>query len=165
MSPENFDQLLKLLKPRLPEKKRVGPNGILPIEVELSIALRYFAGSSPLDFIGSHGISHTSIWNSIWQIVVAINKCDELQINFPEDHSSVQRQIAARFQNKSQVGFNDCVGAIDSLLICTEKPSKKFASMMKTGVHAFFCGCKSKFGYNMQAVCDACQWTFFCLYE
>jgi hypothetical protein len=27
--------------------------------------------------------------------------------------------------------------------------------MMKTGVRAFFCGRKSKFGYNMQAVCDA----------
>jgi hypothetical protein len=27
--------------------------------------------------------------------------------------------------------------------------------MMKTGVRAFFCGRKSKFGYNMQAVCNA----------
>jgi hypothetical protein len=154
MSTEKFDQLLKLLKPHLPEKKSVGPNGILPIEVELSVALRYFAGGSPLDFIASHGLSHTSIWNSIWRIVAAINKCDELQIQFPEDHS-VQRQIAASFKDKSQVGFDNCVGAIDGLLICTEKPSEKFASMMKTGVRAFFCGRKSKFGYNMQAVCDA----------
>jgi hypothetical protein len=27
--------------------------------------------------------------------------------------------------------------------------------MMKTGSRAFFCGQKSKYGYNMQAVCDA----------
>ena len=55
----------------------------------------------------------------------------------------------------SQVGIDNCVGAIDGLLICTEKPSEKFASMMKTGIRAFFCGRKSKFGYNMQVVCDA----------
>jgi hypothetical protein len=84
---------------------------------------------------------------------VAINKCDELQKKFPEDHS-VQRQIAAGFKNKSQVGFDNCVGDIDSLLICTEKPSEKSASMMKTGSRAFFCRWKSKYGYNMQAVCD-----------
>jgi hypothetical protein len=154
MSNEKFDRLVQILKPHLPEKKRVSPNGNILIEIELSIALRYFAGGSPLDFIGSHGLSFTSIWNCIWRIVVAIIKSDELQIEFPEDHS-VQRQIAAGFKNKSQVGFDNCVGAIDGLLICTEKPTEKSASMMKTGSRAFFCGRKSKYGYNMQAVCDA----------
>jgi hypothetical protein len=83
MSNEKFDRLVQILKPHLPEKKCVGPNGNILIEIELSIALWYFAGGSPLDFIGSHGLSFTSIWNCIWQIVMAINKSDELQIEFP----------------------------------------------------------------------------------
>jgi hypothetical protein len=154
MSQTKFDELVKLLKPQLPEKKRVGPNGIISVELELSIALRYFAGGSPLDFIASHGISYTSIWKSIWRIVVAINECEELRIQFPKDHS-VQKQIAAAFKEKSDVGFDNCVGAIDGLLICTEKPMESFAHVMKTGSRSFFCGRKNKFGYNMQAVCDA----------
>jgi hypothetical protein len=154
MSETKFDELVKLLKDYLPAKQRVGPNGIISPELELSIALRYFAGGSPLDFIASHGLSHTSIWRSIWRIVEAINECEQLRIIFPEDHS-VQKEIAAAFKQKSDVGFDNCVGAIDGLLICTEKPTETFAHVMKTGSRAFFCGRKSRFGYNMQAVCDA----------
>jgi hypothetical protein len=154
MGQDKFDELAKLLEPFIRSKRRVGPNGIIPFDLELSIALRYFAGGSPLDFIASHGISHSSIWNIIWRIVNAINKCNELQIRFPTDHS-IQRQISAAFKEKSAVGFDNCVGCIDGLLICTEKPTEKFANMMKTGSRAFYCGRKSRFGYNMQAVCDA----------
>jgi hypothetical protein len=154
LSQEKFDELIKLLEPYLPSKQRVGPNGIIPVALELRIALRYFAGGSPLDFIGSHGMSFTSIWNSIWRIVDVINECEQLRIRFPEDHS-IQRQIAAGFKEKSNVGFDNCVRAIDGLLICSEKPTEKFAHMMKTGSRAFYCGRKCRFGYNMQAVCDA----------
>jgi hypothetical protein len=154
MSKERFDELSKLLQPYVAAKRQVGPNGVIPFDLKLSIALRYFAGSSPLDFIASHGISHSSIWNLIWRIVNAINECEQLQIRFPTDHS-IQRQIAASFKEKSQVGFDNCIGCIDGLLICTEKPMEKFTHMMKTGSRAFYCGQKIQFGYNMQAVCDS----------
>jgi hypothetical protein len=94
MSETKFDELVKLLKDYLPAKQCVGPNGIISPELELSIALRYFAGGSPLDFITSHGLSHTSIWRSIWRIVEAINECEQLRTIFPEDHS-IQKEIAA----------------------------------------------------------------------
>jgi hypothetical protein len=154
MSENKFDELVELLKPYLPAKQRVGPNGIITSELKLSIALRYFSGGSPLDFISLRGISYTSIWSSIWRIIIAINKCEQLRIKFPEDHL-VQKQIAAAFKEKSNVGFDNCVGAINGLLICTEKPTEKFAHAMKTGSRAFCCGCKKRFGYNMQAICDA----------
>jgi hypothetical protein len=80
MSEERFDELSKLLQPYVAAKCRVGPNGIIPFDLKLSITLRYFAGSSPLDFIALHGISHSSIWNLIWRIVNAINECEQLQI-------------------------------------------------------------------------------------
>jgi hypothetical protein len=142
MSETKFDELVELLKPYLPVKQRVGPNLIIPVELKLSITIQYFVVGSPLDFITLHGISYTSIWNRIWRIVVAINECEQLRIRFHEDHS-VQKQIAAAFKEKSNVGFDNCVGAIDGLLICTEKPTEKFAHEMKTGSRAFYCGCKN----------------------
>jgi hypothetical protein len=104
--------------------------------------------------MGSQGISHSSIFKAIWRIVYAINHCQELQIRFPTDHDK-QKRIAAGFKEKSQVGFANCVGAINGLLIKTEKPTEKEAQKMKTGSKAFFCGRKGHFGFNMQAVCDA----------
>jgi hypothetical protein len=122
--------------------------------LEISLALRYFAGGSPYDLIVSHGVSHSSIFNSIWRVVRAINRCNELRIQFPADHS-IQRNIAEGFKAKSRVGFDNCVGCIDGLLIWTEKPAENEAHEMKTGSKAFFCGRKGKFGYNLQAVADA----------
>lgn len=154
MPEEKVEQLINLLTPYFPSKQRVGPNGSIPIDLEVCIALRYFAGGSPLDFIGKYGVSHTSVFKAIWRVVYAINKCEALRINFPSDHAE-QRRIASVFKEKSQVGFENCVGCIDGLLICTEKPTEKEAHRVKTGSKAFFCGRKGKFGFNMQAVCDA----------
>jgi hypothetical protein len=127
------------------EKNQISPNGIIPVELEVSLALRYFAGGSPYDLILTHGVSHSTIFNSIWCVVRAINKCQELKIQFPADHN-VQRQIAESFKAKSRIGFDNCVGCIDGLLIWTENPSEKQAHEMKTGSKAFFCGRKGKFG-------------------
>jgi hypothetical protein len=154
MPHNKFNRLVELLTPHMPSKQRVGPNGVIGVDLELSIALRYFAGGSPLDFMGSQGVSHSSIFKASWRIVYAINHCQELQIRFPTDHDK-QKRIAAGFKEKSQVGFANCVGAIDGLLIKTEKPTEKEAQKMKTGSKAFFCGRKGHFGFNMQAVCDA----------
>jgi hypothetical protein len=104
MSEERFDELSKLLQPYVAAKCRVGPNGDIPLDLELSIALRYFAGGSPLDFIASHDISHSSIWNLIWRIINAINECEQLQIQFPTDHS-IQRQIAASLSALDFISF------------------------------------------------------------
>jgi hypothetical protein len=39
LSQEKFDELVKILEPYLPSKQCVGLNGIIPVELELSIAL------------------------------------------------------------------------------------------------------------------------------
>ena len=45
-------------------------------------------------------------------------------IDFPTDHDE-QRKIASGLQAKSSVGFNNCAGAVDGLLIWTSKPTMK----------------------------------------
>jgi hypothetical protein len=64
MSSEKFNQLVSLLKQLLhPPKNHIGPNGLIPIEIKLSITLQYFAGSSPYDLLLSHELSHNTIFN------------------------------------------------------------------------------------------------------
>jgi hypothetical protein len=72
----------------------------------------------------------------------------------PVDHDE-QRAIALGFQAKSKAQFDCCVGAIDGMLVWTEKPSEKDCHRMKCGSGRFMCGRRGKFGFNMQGICDA----------
>ena len=65
------------------------------------MAIRYFAGGCPADIMSSHGVGYNDVYNSVWEVVEAINSCKELKITFP-DHNE-QIQIANRFEQKSSV--------------------------------------------------------------
>jgi hypothetical protein len=88
-------------------------------------------------------------------VVDAINSNKTMEINFPKCHER-QKQIAAGFQHKSTPGFGACVGAIDGMLVWTEKPHESECVEMECGSGRFMCGRKGKFGLNLQAVCDHC---------
>lgn len=154
MTTEQFENLVTLLEPYLPTKKGKGPNGYISAELEVSSSLRYFAGASMYDLILTHGISHSTLFTLVWRVVTAINNCPELNINFPNDHEE-QKAIAAQFLSRSGAKFDNCVGCIDGLLICTEKPMERELEFTKCGSKSFYCGRKSKFGLNMQGVCSA----------
>jgi hypothetical protein len=94
-----FAKLVQILKPYLPTKQRVGPNGTIPPEIEVSVALRFFAGGSPYDLMLTHGISHISVFNCIWRVVSAVNRCVDLRIRFPTDHE-IQKKIAKALRAK-----------------------------------------------------------------
>ena len=51
------------------------------------------------------------------------------------------------------MGFDNCVGCIDGVLIWTSKPSIISLLLSKLG-KKFLCGQKKRFGLNMQAICD-----------
>ena len=53
------------------------------------------------------------------------------------------------------MGFNNCAGCLDGILIWTHKPSKPELEKLGIGGKKFFCGRKMKIGLNMLAVCDA----------
>ena len=106
-------------------------NGGIPMTLRLSITIRYFAGGSPLDLMSSHGVGYCDVYRSIWMIVDMINTCPNLSIKFPSRFK--QREFAREFETKSSVGFNNCVGCIDGILIWTNKPSKLYLSTAKLG--------------------------------
>jgi hypothetical protein len=129
------------------------PNGKIPSSVRLGCALRYFGGGSPYDLMALFGISHTEVLSSVWMIVEAVNKHESFFIEYPSDHGK-QLEIASAFNTASSAGFDCCAGAIDGILIWIQKPSEKEAVKCGLGRKKFFCGRKSKFGLNCQAVSD-----------
>jgi hypothetical protein len=160
MDVNSFWKLCRILKPHMPipstmnKKHRNGAkNGLIPTPSKISCALRYFAGGSPYDISVVHGISHTEVFRSIWNVVDAVNACPELGFVYPKDWNE-QQTIADGFKRVSRGIFNCCAGAIDGILIWIEKPSDKHCDLSGCGAKKFFCGRKKKFGLNMQATCD-----------
>ena len=129
------------------------PNGIVTSSVHLGIAIRYFAGGSPYDIMAKFGVSHSTIFESIWIIVEAINSFKKFNISYPSDQQ-LQEKIARGFCSASEVKFDCCAGAIDGILIWMHKPSLKEANAAGVGQKKFLCGRKHKFGLNCQAVSD-----------
>jgi hypothetical protein len=82
-----------------------------------------------------------------------VNSCDEFSIEYPASETA-QLKIAHEFENVSEVKFNNCGGAIDSILIWILKPSEEDANDAGCGRRNCFCGRKGKFGLNCQAVSD-----------
>jgi DDE superfamily endonuclease len=162
MDKSAFWDLQRLIHPVLVFKKRKtkwkqrkgAKNGAIETSTRLSTAIRYFAGGRPEDIAVVHGISHTEVFRSVWDIVDAVNGCEALSFSFPESHTE-QEKIAAGFRKRSRVGFDCIVGAIDGMLLWLEKPSDKECELAQCGAKKFFCGRKSKFGLNLQACCDS----------
>lgn len=165
MDKASFYDLHRMLRPGLGGRKyslksskkfhkNGAPNGLIPSTSWLSMALRYFAGGSAYDICIAHGCSHSDVYNSVWMVVDAVNLCKKLKIKYPTSYGQ-QRKIARGFVRKSDAGFDNCVGAIDGILIWVDKPSDADCKDVKVGPKKFFCGRKKKFGLNMQAICDS----------
>ena len=86
-------------------------------------------------------------------IVDVINDTFEISIKFPCSLAK-QEKIAQGFKKKSWVGFDNCVGCIDGMLLWINRPSKKSLMQTMVGPKNLFCDRKKKFGLNLQAICD-----------
>ena len=156
MHEEDFYKLYDILEPKLPvltRQRGKTPNGDITNLHRLAMALRFMAGGERYDIAGVHGVHPGQVYKSLWMIVDAINNTAALDIVFPTSHEK-QREMAAQFADRSKCGFNNCVAAKDGMLVWTNKPSEKMDDM-GIGNGKFFSGRKSKFGLNMQAICDA----------
>ena len=96
----------------------------------VSAALRYCSGGSPYDIMLTHGISHSSVFASLWIVIDAVNNCPELEMLYPESHEK-QEAIARGFFFESKAGINTCTGCIDGILIRTKKPEEKERETMQ----------------------------------
>jgi len=128
-------------------------NGLIHHTVRVACAVRIFSGGSLYDLATTYGIGLSDVRKSLWTVVEAINCHPDFQIVYPSDHAA-QRQIAAEFQEKSYANFGCCAGAIDGLLVWTQKPTVNDCIEAECDSGKFMCGRKHKFGMNLQGVCD-----------
>jgi hypothetical protein len=172
MTAQSFWQLLEILEPALteirnsntqhPNQQAVSrqklqskpPNGYIDNAVRLGAAIRYFAGGDTYDLAIVFKISRIEVFHSMWLIVKAVRRTKQLEISYPTSHIA-QQIIAYDFSRLSDININICAGAVDGLLIWTNKPTKPDLKRLKIGAKKFFCGRKKKFGLNLQAVCDS----------
>ena len=130
-------------------------NRLIPLPIRLGgCALRFWSCGDAHDMMLVFGISYCKVFRSIDFVREAINQTLSLQLEFPTDHAK-QRAIAKSFQQKSEVGFDNCGGCVDGLLIWIHMPSLEECEKVSVGQTKFVCGRKSKFGLNMQAICDS----------
>jgi hypothetical protein len=130
------------------------PNGSIVSSTRLGCALRYFAGGDSTDIMVNYGIGYTDVLVSVWSVVMALNRSPNFYICYPNLEIK-QKEIAQEFFNASSVGFDNCAGAIDGLLIWTHMPSSNDKGAGDDiGRKSFLCARKNKFGLNMQAVSD-----------
>ena len=100
-----------------------------------------------------HGVSFTSVFSSVWGVVDVVNSCTKLSFEFPSHED--QKIIANDFLQRSGANFGNVVGAIDGILIWILKPNSQICRQLNCGEAQFKCTRKDKFGFNMQAICDA----------
>ncbi len=120
-------------------------NGPVSTSVRLSCALRYFAGGSTYDIMAKYGLSHASVYESIWVVVETVHSFNELSIEYPASEVA-QLMIADKFENVSKVKFNNCAGAIEGILIWILKPSKEDGNEAGCGRRIFFVVARGNLG-------------------
>ena len=101
-----------------------------------------------MDIALVHGISLAQVYESVNLVIDAVNTTSILDIKFPTDHTD-QKKIAKGFEDVSDVGFNNCCGCIDGILIWTWRPSEKECEKVNCGQKKFFCGRKK----NLALIC------------
>jgi hypothetical protein len=80
----------------------------------VSMALRYFAGGSPVDICVLHGVAHSEVFASAWQVVDGVNQCESPAMSFPSCCMEQQR-LAAEFL---QVVVPACKPALEPSTAC-----------------------------------------------
>jgi hypothetical protein len=80
------------------------------------------------DLMLTHGLGRQTIYNSIYGVANAMNKCPNMDFNaggasFPSHDE--QREIAAGFKMKSAADFDRICLAVDGMLVWTNQLSKE----------------------------------------
>ena len=103
------------------------------------------AGGSVYDIALVHGISVAEVYNSVWEVVKAINNCESLAFKFPSCHLK-QQELANEFSKLSAAASDNCVETVDGIFIWTVKPKKEDCVKVKCGGKNFTAARKTNLG-------------------
>ena len=126
---ESFYKLCDILRPDLEvkdpkqaKKSRFGT--VVPVEVKLAIALRFFAGGMVLDLRLIYHVSQNYVYQCVWNVVDAVNQ--NLHYDFPIDDVGELQKLEKKFRDASigQIWAGQ-VGAIDGVHFAMRNPGNK----------------------------------------
>ena len=151
---DSFNFVLAAIRPALEREadmaRRSSPGGHVAPELQLSMALRFFAGGSYLDIQLMHGVHSTTAFAAMWRVVDALVASPVGKPRFPIDDVAALRSLAEGFSSRYNNPLANCVGAVDGIAIEIRRPGSDECSISRS-----FYNRKGFFAYNMQAVCDA----------
>jgi DDE superfamily endonuclease len=126
-------------------------------EVRLYAVLRWLAGGSYTDILYFCGFSRSSFYNILWCTIDAINRCFELDVEFPWTTDECIEASPGFRAVSSGEAMDACVFAVDGYHLQIQPPSRKET----TNVRSFFSGHYSKYGLNIKGACDhLCSFVF-----
>ncbi|XRB25627.1 hypothetical protein RI054_45g154850 [Pseudoscourfieldia marina] len=155
MSIGTFTKLVNKVRAKLsapfPKKGRAG--GTVQPELQLAIALRWFAGGQMLDVAPLHGVAWNTAWVYVHRVMDAVNST--FNINFGTDVEELKRR-AAEFFELSKSTVDGCVGALDGIVFKMKKPRRRDIGQgnVEENVGNYWCR-KGFYGVAMQAIVDA----------
>ena len=118
--------------------------------MKLCIALRYFAGASPLDLRLIYHVSKTYVYDCAWLVVDAVNK--RLSMEFPLHDVAKLKKLEAEWRAKARCpGWVGQVGALDGVHFPIRAPSHKDVP----DPQQYHVALKDKYALLAMAICDA----------
>ena len=124
---EWFNLLLEAITPailRNEDKARNSSGSVISPKTKLAVTLRWLAGGHYRDLMFSFGVSKAAIYSTsgiLWPTITALDK--HLTLTFPINNIKELQRIGDEFGAFSPHGImQNCVGAIDGLLIRTRAP-------------------------------------------
>ena len=150
---EVFNEVLEVIRPDLARNIEMGsigsPEGAVSPELQLSMALRFFAGASYLDVALYHGGHRATFFSALWRVINAINGRDEFKLRFPGHDVAALEEISNGFQRRFDNPLSGCVGAVDGLVVKILRPGRDCPNS-----RSYF-NRKGNFAYPLQAMCDS----------
>ena len=92
MSYASFNKLAHKLQPFMKQCdfSNAVHNGPIHHYIWVACGICYFAGGSPYDLAMTFGIGVTEVYESVWDVVDAVNKHPEFAIRYPDSHDEQQ---------------------------------------------------------------------------
>ncbi|CAM9474244.1 unnamed protein product [Ectocarpus sp. 4 AP-2014] len=158
-----FADLADVLRPKLERDEKMGALriGVIPVEFQLAMALRFLAGVSIFEVMDGNVIARSTAYAVVRRVIDAINQTRELDCVWPEGDGALDQ--CGMYRQRSTNGvIRMCVGAMDGLFVRLTQPSLR----RHVNPRAFYSGHKKAFGMNFQGVCNAryesTAWTMNC---
>jgi hypothetical protein len=149
LSKELFADVVRQLTPYVASvRQMVGSNSPIPIELQLSMTLRYLAGGAVVDIIDLHGVAYSTFYTCLWRTLEALDKA--FKLSFDVTDNTEMANLEEGFAQLTGHVLRGIVGALDGLAIKIQKPwVQEVPDPM-----AFF-NRKGFFAVNVQAICDS----------